>query len=92
MDEPTTGLHMSDIENLLKVFDRLVNSGHTLVVIEHNMDVIRWADWVIDLGPGGGEDGGLVVASGLPTEIMESSKSETGKYLKRYLKKIRRGN
>ncbi|MDZ7860181.1 MAG: excinuclease ABC subunit UvrA [Candidatus Krumholzibacteriota bacterium] len=87
MDEPTTGLHMSDIENLLRVFDSLVDSGHTLVVIEHNMDVIRWADWIIDLGPGGGENGGFVTASGLPSDIMKSNKSKTGKYLKKYLGK-----
>lgn len=92
MDEPTTGLHMSDIENLLKIFDRLVDLGHTLVVIEHNMDVIRWADWVIDLGPSGGEDGGWVVASGLPEDIMKAGKSETGKYLRKYLKKTGKGN
>ena len=83
---------MSDIENLLKIFDRLVDLGHTLVVIEHNMDVIRWADWVIDLGPSGGEDGGWVVASGLPEDIMKAGKSETGKYLRKYLKKTGKGN
>ncbi len=83
MDEPTTGLHVSDIGVLLKVFDSLVDSGHTLVVIEHNMDVIAWADWVIDLGPGGGDKGGRIVAVGCPEEITRVSGSVTGRYLKR---------
>jgi len=83
LDEPTTGLHVSDIGVLLKVFDSLVDRGHTLVVIEHNMDVISWADWVIDLGPGGGDSGGRVVAEGVPEEITRTSGSVTGKYLKK---------
>lgn len=85
-DEPTTGLHFEDIRTLLGVLFALRNSGNTLVVIEHNLDVIKCADWVIDLGPGGGEHGGKVVAEGPPEAIAKSSKSVTGKYLKRYLK------
>ena len=64
MDEPTTGLHMSDIENLLKLFDMIVSRGNTLVVIEHNLDVIKQADWIIDIGPDGGKNGGEVVFTG----------------------------
>jgi excinuclease ABC subunit A len=66
MDEPTTGLHLDDIRKLAQVFDRLVDAGHTLVLIEHNMDVIKLADWVIDLGPEAGDRGGEVVATGRP--------------------------
>jgi excinuclease ABC subunit A len=86
MDEPTTGLHMSDIDNLLRIFQKLVDSGHSLVVIEHNLDVIGSADWVIDLGPGGGESGGEVVAAGPPKQIMAAASSITGRYLKEYFK------
>lgn len=82
LDEPTTGLHFEDIQNLLNVLQRLVDVGNTVVVIEHNLDVVRNADWIIDLGPEGGEDGGVVVAEGTPTDIMESKKSLTGKFLK----------
>jgi excinuclease ABC subunit A len=87
MDEPTTGLHMSDVDRLLNVLDELVAAGHTIVVIEHNMEVIRRSDWVIDLGPGGGEDGGAVIACGAPETIVESTESITGKYLGAYLAK-----
>jgi len=87
MDEPTTGLHMSDVMKLLKVLDELVDAGHTVIVIEHNMEVIRFADYIIDLGPGGGDNGGKVVARGTPMQIMKSSRSITGRYLKRYLAK-----
>lgn len=86
LDEPTTGLHFADIATLLEVFYRLRDQGNTLVVIEHNLDVIKCADWVIDLGPGGGDAGGTIVAEGTPTEIAGNRKSLTGKYLARILK------
>ena len=88
LDEPTTGLHFSDIETLLAVFYRLRKSGNTIVVIEHNLDVIKCADWIIDLGPGGGPNGGTVVAEGTPDSLIESKKSITGKYLSPYLKSV----
>ena len=84
-DEPTTGLHFEDIRVLLDVLFALRNSGNTLIVIEHNLDVIKCADWVIDLGPGGGEHGGRLVAQGPPEAIVSVAESATGKYLKRYL-------
>ncbi len=86
LDEPTTGLHFADIDKLLEVLHRLVNYGNTVLVIEHNLDVIKTADHVIDLGPEGGDRGGEVVAQGTPEEIVRSAKSLTGKYLKKYLK------
>ena len=82
LDEPTTGLHFYDIELLLGVLKRLANQGNTVVVIEHNLDVIKSSDWVIDLGPEGGSDGGLIVAEGSPEKVAQSKKSYTGKYLK----------
>lgn len=85
LDEPTTGLHFEDIQLLLNVLHRLRDNGNTLVVIEHNLDVIKTADWVIDLGPKGGEGGGLIIAEGTPEEISKNSHSFTGKYLKPYL-------
>ncbi|HEV8215465.1 MAG TPA: excinuclease ABC subunit UvrA, partial [Gemmatimonadaceae bacterium] len=85
MDEPTTGLHLDDIRKLAQVFDRLVDAGHTLVLIEHNMDVIKLADWVIDLGPEAGERGGEVVASGRPEEIARVAGSYTGQWLRKVL-------
>ncbi|MCS7280453.1 MAG: excinuclease ABC subunit UvrA [Desulfobacterota bacterium] len=85
LDEPTTGLHFSDIEKLIKVLNELVERGNTVVVIEHNMDVIKCADYIIDLGPEGGIRGGEVVAVGTPEEIMECEKSYTGIFLKKYL-------
>lgn len=87
MDEPTTGLHMCDVEQLLRVLDDLASAGHTIVIIEHNMEVIRWADMVIDLGPGGGEEGGYIVACGPPRSIIESKQSITGKFLLSYLER-----
>jgi excinuclease ABC subunit A len=87
MDEPTTGLHFADISRFLDVLSRLLDKGHSLVVIEHNLDVVKTADWVIDLGPEGGERGGEVVAAGAPEEIARSADSHTGKYLKRALLK-----
>ena len=86
-DEPTTGLHFHDIKKLLDSFDRLVARGHTLVIIEHNLDVIKCADHLIDLGPDGGEDGGRVVAEGTPEEVAENPASATGVYLKEKLGK-----
>ncbi len=86
LDEPTTGLHFADIDKLLEVLHRLVNYGNTVLVIEHNLDVIKTADHVIDLGPEGGDRGGEIVAQGTPEDIARSAKSLTGKYLKKYLK------
>ncbi|MFH1384402.1 MAG: excinuclease ABC subunit UvrA [Candidatus Omnitrophota bacterium] len=85
LDEPTTGLHFHDIKNLLKALLKLRDSGNTVVVIEHNLDVIKMADYIIDLGPGGGEAGGYIVAQGTPEEIVRATRSYTGKYLKNYL-------
>ncbi len=82
LDEPTTGLHFDDINRLLKVLTKLVRMGNTVVVIEHNLDVIKTADWIIDLGPEGGEAGGYVVATGTPEEVLQNPKSFTGHYLK----------
>ena len=82
LDEPTRGLHSADIDCLLKVLDRLVDHGNTVVVIEHNLDVIKNADWIIDLGPEGGEGGGEIVVEGTPESVAQSSLSHTGKYLK----------
>lgn len=87
LDEPTTGLHFFDIEQLLKVLHRLRDRGNTIVVIEHNLDVIKTADWVIDMGPEGGSGGGMVVAVGTPEEVAKNKKSHTGHYLKSLLKR-----
>src|SRR5690349_22063685 len=85
MDEPTTGLHLDDIRKLAQVFDRLVDAGHTLILIEHNMDVIKLADWVIDLGPEAGSGGGEVVAMGRPEEVAAVESSHTGEWLRTVL-------
>ena len=85
LDEPTTGLHFADIHNLLNVLQRLCDMGNTVVVIEHNMDVIKIADYIIDLGPEGGEAGGTVVAAGRPEDIIESEVSYTAGYLRNKL-------
>jgi excinuclease ABC subunit A len=82
LDEPTTGLHLEDIRILITVLDRLVDKGNTVVVIEHNLDVIKRADWIIDLGPEGGEGGGTVVAEGPPGRIAQVPTSHTGQFLK----------
>ena len=79
LDEPTTGLHFEDVRKLLDVLQRLVELGNTVVVIEHNLDVIKCADWIIDLGPDGGEYGGRVVASGTPEQVMRSKKELYGR-------------
>ena len=86
LDEPTTGLHLKDIQKLLEVVNRLADAGNTVIVIEHNLDVIKTADWVIDLGPEGGDEGGLVVAEGTPEQVAKNKASTTGAYLKPYLK------
>ncbi|MBO0742046.1 MAG: ATP-binding cassette domain-containing protein, partial [Hyphomicrobiaceae bacterium] len=82
LDEPTTGLHLDDVRVLCRVLDRLVDAGHTVVVIEHNLDVIKRADWVIDLGPGAGDQGGRVVAAGTPEEVAAVAESATGTFLR----------
>jgi excinuclease ABC subunit A len=87
LDEPTTGLHFEDVNVLLKVLNKLVDKGNTVVVIEHNLEVIKTADWIIDLGPGGGEFGGKIIAEGTPEQIIKNKKSVTGKYLVKELKK-----
>lgn len=86
LDEPTTGLHFDDVKQLLTVLSRLVDKGNTVLVIEHNLDVIKTADWIIDLGPEGGDKGGKVVATGTPETVAQSKKSYTGQYLRRYFK------
>ncbi|ACY98307.1 MULTISPECIES: ATP-binding cassette domain-containing protein [Thermomonospora] len=85
LDEPTTGLHMSDVEAIVDLLDRLVDAGNTVIVIEHNLDVVRRADWVIDLGPEGGKHGGQVVFTGTPRQLLECPDSATGDHLRRYL-------
>jgi excinuclease ABC subunit A len=90
LDEPTTGLHFADIHNLLNVLRRLCDLGNTVVVIEHNLDVIKMADYIIDLGPEGGDAGGEVIATGAPEEIVKVNTSYTAKYLKEKLKAERR--
>ncbi len=86
LDEPTTGLHLADIQKLLDCLNKLVDAGHTVIVIEHNMDVIKTADWVIDLGPEGGDEGGFLVAAGTPEEVASVEASYTGQFLKNYLR------
>src|SRR3712207_829831 len=81
LDEPTTGLHFADVERLLEMLDRLVDCGNTVVVIEHNLDVIKTADRIIDLGPEGGEEGGRIVAAGTPEEVAAVPGSHTGRFL-----------
>src|SRR5690606_38105282 len=83
LDEPTTGLHMHDVDTLIGLFDRLVDAGSTVIVIEHNLDVISRADWVIDLGPGAGHDGGKVVFEGVPADLVKAKGSLTGEFLRK---------
>ncbi len=85
LDEPTTGLHFADIDRLLESLNRLIENGHTVVVIEHNLDVIKTADYVIDLGPEGGHKGGRLLACGTPEKIAKSKRSYTGRFLKNCL-------
>ena len=87
LDEPTTGLSFEDIAALLRVLQRLVDSGNTVVVIEHHLDVIKNADYIIDLGPGAGDEGGYIVATGTPEEIAQGKSSVTGRYLGQVLSK-----
>ena len=82
MDEPTTGLHTHDIKKLLEILQAFVNTGNTVVVIEHNLDVIKTADWIIDMGPEGGAEGGKVIAEGSPEKVATVDTSYTGKFLK----------
>lgn len=89
LDEPTVGLHYDDVAKLLDVLQLLVSKGHTVVVIEHNLDLIKCADYIIDIGPEGGVGGGDIVAKGTPEQIANTAKSYTGKYLKKTLKKNR---
>ncbi len=86
LDEPTTGLHFEDIRMLLDVLNKLVDKGNTVIVIEHNLDVIKTADWVIDLGPGGGEEGGKIVAEGTPEDLVSATDSATAEVLRKELK------
>ncbi|HSP86984.1 MAG TPA: excinuclease ABC subunit UvrA, partial [Ignavibacteriaceae bacterium] len=88
LDEPTTGLHFEDVNILLKVLNKLVDKGNTVIVVEHNLDVIKTADWIVDLGPEGGERGGKIIAEGTPEEVVANKKSVTGKFLKKELKGI----
>ena len=85
LDEPTTGLHLDDVRTLCRVLDRLVDAGHTVVVIEHNLELVKRADWVIDMGPGAGENGGRVVAAGTPEDVARADGSSTGRYLRELL-------
>ena len=85
LDEPTPGLHFQDIEQLLGVLQRLRDEGNTIVVIEHNLDVIKTADWIVDMGPEGGDGGGIVVAEGTPEQVAQTPGSHTGRYLARVL-------
>ena len=86
LDEPTTGLHFDDIKKFLNVLNRLVDSGNTVIVIEHNLDVIKVSDHILDLGPEGGEQGGYIIAEGTPEDIMNVRKSYTGQYLKKVIR------
>ena len=87
LDEPTTGLHFADVHKLTEILQRLASGGNTVIVIEHNLDVIKTADYIIDMGPEGGDGGGTVVAKGTPEEIAEINASYTGYYVKKYLQK-----
>ena len=87
LDEPTTGLHFADIRNLLNVLNRLADMGNTIIIIEHNMDVIKCADWIIDLGPEGGDDGGRLIAEGTPEQLIRKRKSYTARFLRKHLKR-----
>ena len=85
LDEPTTGLHPADIEKLLASIQKLVEQGHSVIVVEHNLDIIKSADYIIDMGPEGGNNGGYVVASGMPEDVAKVKNSFTGQYLKKVL-------
>jgi len=85
LDEPTTGLHFADIQLLLDVIHRLRDAGNTIVIIEHNLDVIKTADWIVDMGPEGGDGGGMIIAEGTPEQVAQNGTSYTAKYLKHML-------
>ena len=85
LDEPTTGLHIADVHRLVDILQRLVDTGNSIIVIEHNLDLIKTCDYIIDLGPEGGEKGGTVVQVGTPEQVVKNEKSYTGKFLKKYL-------
>ncbi len=85
LDEPTTGLHIADVHRLVDILQRLVDTGNTILVIEHNLDLIKTADYIIDLGPEGGDRGGEVIAIGTPEQIIKNERSYTGQFLKKYL-------
>ena len=85
LDEPTTGLHFADVHKLIEILHRLADGGNTVIVIEHNLDVIKTADYIIDIGPEGGDKGGTVIAQGTPEEVAKSPVSYTGKYIAKYL-------
>ena len=86
MDEPTTGLHMADIDKLMRIIKNLIDNDNTVIVIEHNLDVIKHADWIIDLGPEGGSKGGEILFEGLPEELIKCDRSYTGQYLRKYFR------
>ena len=86
LDEPTTGLHFADVHKLIEILRRLAEGGNTVVVIEHNLDVIKTADYIIDIGPEGGDKGGTVIASGTPEEVAANPVSYTGRYVSKYLR------
>ena len=88
LDEPSTGLHTDDVSKLIRIIDRIVDNGDTVVVIEHNLDIIKCADYIIDLGPDGGDKGGNIVATGTPEEVNEVEESYTGQYLRKVLGKF----
>jgi excinuclease ABC subunit A len=88
LDEPTTGLHPSDVKKLIVQLNRLVAAGNTVIVVEHDMDVITQSDWVLDMGPGAGEEGGHIIASGTPPEVAKEKKSKTAYYLRKVFGKI----
>jgi excinuclease ABC subunit A len=90
LDEPTTGLHFADVSKLLEVLQRLTHNGNTVLVIEHNLDVIKVADWIIDLGPQGGQRGGKVIVEGTPELVMKNKQSYTGQYLLDYINRQRK--
>ncbi len=87
LDEPTTGLHIADVHRLVDILQRLVDTGNSIIVIEHNLDLIKTADYIIDLGPEGGDGGGEIVAVGTPEQIVKNDRSYTGKFLKKYLER-----
>ncbi len=87
LDEPTTGLHVHDVKKLLEVLHTFVNKGNTVIVIEHNLDVIKTADWIIDMGPEGGVKGGKIIAEGTPEDVSITNESYTGEFLKKILSK-----